>query len=128
MRVNLGENIRKLRKQKSLTQENLAEALGVSVGAVSKWELGASTPDVQYIADIASFFETSVDVLFGYELQSNNLNKTLEALDQCRQSKDYEKAQFIIEKAIQKYANNFMIIYKCGRLLALLGLKKIMLN
>lgn len=124
MKVELAQNIRKLRKEKKMTQENLAEALGVSVAVISKWELGASTPDVQYIADIASFFETSVDVLFGYDLQSDNLNKTLEALDQCRQSKDYDQALLLIEKAIQKYANNFMINYKSGRLLALFGIEK----
>ncbi len=124
MKVELAQNIRKLRKEKLMTQENLAEALGVSVAVISKWELGASTPDVQYIAEIASFFETSVDVLFGYELQSNNLTKTLEALDQCRQSKNYEQALLLVEKAIQKYSNNFMINYKSGRLLASFGIEK----
>jgi len=124
MRVNLGENIRKLRKQKSLTQENLAEALGVTVGAISKWELGASTPDIQYIVEMADFFETSVDVLFGYQLQSNTLNTTLEELDQCRQTKNYERGLKLVEKALQKYPNNFQVTYKCGRLLTLFGMEK----
>jgi len=124
MRVNLGENIRKCRKLKSLTQENLAEALGVTVGAISKWELGASTPDIQYIVEMAEFFETSVDVLFGYELQSNTLNTTLEELDQCRQTKDYDTGLKVVEKALQKYPNNFLVSYKCGKLLSLHGIEK----
>ena len=124
MRVNLGENIRKLRKQKSLTQENLAEALGVTVGAISKWELGASTPDIQYIVELADFFETSVDVLFGYQLQSNTLNTTLDEIDQCRRTKDYDVGLKVVEKALQKYPNNFLISYKCGKLLSLHGIEK----
>lgn len=124
MRVNLGENIRKLRKQKSLTQENLAEALGVTVGAISKWELGASSPDIQFIAEMADFFETSIDVLFGYELQTNTLSTTLEELDECRQTKNYERGLKLVDKVLQKYPNNFLVSYRCGRLLSLFGMEK----
>ena len=124
MRVNLGENIRRFRKQNSLTQENLAEALGVTVGAISKWELGASSPDIQFIAEMADFFETSIDVLFGYELQSNTLTTTLEELDQCRQTKNYAQGLKLVEKALQKYPNNLLVTYKCGRLLSLFGMEK----
>lgn len=42
MKINLSENIRNLRKQRNMLQEQLAEALGVSIGAVSKWERGVS--------------------------------------------------------------------------------------
>jgi transcriptional regulator with XRE-family HTH domain len=124
MKVNLGENIRKLRKQKALTQENLAEALGVTVGGISKWELGASTPDIQYIVEIAEFFETSVDVLFGYDLNNSNLNNALEELSKCRLSKDYSRGVLVIEKALQKYPNNFIVTYKCAQLLTLNGIEK----
>lgn len=70
MKINISENIRKFRKERGLTQEQLAEVLGVTVGAVSKWELGSSVPDVELIVDMAEFFDTSVDVLLGYEWQS----------------------------------------------------------
>ena len=61
----MGMIIRDLRKSKSLTQEALAQAAGVSIQAVSKWETGQSLPDVTLLPAIADFFETTVDALFG---------------------------------------------------------------
>ena len=46
MKLNLSENIKKYRKEMNLTQEGLAEAFGVTVGAVSKWESGSTVPDI----------------------------------------------------------------------------------
>ena len=51
MKVLLAQKLREFRKKQGLTQEQLAEAMGVTVGAVSKWESGASTPDVSLILD-----------------------------------------------------------------------------
>lgn len=55
MQVMLAENIRAFRREKKLTQEQLAEVLGVTVGTVSKWESAASTPDVGLIMEMADF-------------------------------------------------------------------------
>lgn len=63
MEIKLGESIRRLRKESRFTQEQLAEALGVSVRAVHKWESGKATPELEMLVDIAEFFETSVDAL-----------------------------------------------------------------
>lgn len=60
MQIKLGESIRKLRKKADLTQEQLAEALGVSTSAVHKWESEKATPELETLVDIAEFFETSV--------------------------------------------------------------------
>ena len=51
MQVMLAENIRAFRREKKLTQEQLAEVLGVTVGTVSKWESATSTPDVGLIME-----------------------------------------------------------------------------
>ena len=56
MPVNLGDKIRQLRKGKGISQEVLAQYLGVSFQAVSKWETGTTLPDVTLIPAIASFF------------------------------------------------------------------------
>jgi len=61
----MGEIIRNMRKQKGYTQDALAQAAGVSVQAVSKWETGQSMPDVALLPSIADFLEVAIDALFG---------------------------------------------------------------
>ena len=68
MEIKLGEKIKSLRKQKNLSQEVLAQVLGVTFQAVSKWETGAAMPDVAMIPAIARFFEVSTDELFDFNL------------------------------------------------------------
>lgn len=75
------ERFVKLRKENNLTQEDVANKLGISPQAVSKWENGISMPDISLLVDIASMFNVSVDTLLGKETEnhevtlSNNENK-----------------------------------------------------
>ncbi|MBQ8953391.1 MAG: helix-turn-helix transcriptional regulator [Clostridia bacterium] len=63
----MGAIIRDQRKMKNLTQQDLAQAAGVSVQAVSKWEVGQSLPDVTLLPDIADCLGLSLEALFGRE-------------------------------------------------------------
>ncbi|MGL4737412.1 MAG: helix-turn-helix domain-containing protein [Cellulosilyticaceae bacterium] len=67
MKLNIGKVICELRKRDGVTQEKLAQALGVSVAAVSKWETGATYPDITILPALARYFRTTVDMLMGYE-------------------------------------------------------------
>lgn len=71
--MKLSENIRAFRKARWLTQEQLAEVLGVTVGAVYKWESRLSQPELRTIMDLADFFDVSIDVLLGYKMKDNRL-------------------------------------------------------
>ena len=62
--MNIGNNIKKLRQQRNLTQEQVAERLGVSYQAVSKWENNANTPDIALLPAIANLFGVLIDALF----------------------------------------------------------------
>ncbi len=62
--MNIGKNIKSLRQQRGITQEQLAGHLGVSYQAVSKWETGANTPDISFLPEIAEFFGVNIDTLF----------------------------------------------------------------
>ena len=74
MKLKLHENIKNFRRERGLTQEKLAEALGVTVGAVSKWENGNNTPDIIMLGILADFFDVSVDVLIGYDMSSKRVD------------------------------------------------------
>jgi len=59
----IGKNLQKLRKQKSMTQEALAEAVGVARQTIAKWEAGESTPDLEISGRLASALEVTLDDL-----------------------------------------------------------------
>ncbi len=64
MNFNFGNRIRSLRLSRSMTQEQLAQKLGVSAQAVSKWESGANMPDIQMLPDLSIIFGVTIDDLF----------------------------------------------------------------
>ena len=65
----LGKEITKCRKKLGMTQETLAQTLGVTNQAVSKWELDQSCPDIQLLPQLADIFGITVDELFGREVK-----------------------------------------------------------
>ena len=77
MQLNLGKKIRELRHRDGITQETLAEVLGVTSQAVSRWESMTSYPDMEIVPSIANYFDISIDELFGY---SNVREKKIDAL------------------------------------------------
>lgn len=69
--MSLGQNIRNFRKEKGYTQRELAELIGVSVQAISKWETDTGAPDISLVVPLATALEISTDALFSYELSVN---------------------------------------------------------
>ena len=81
--MELGEVIRKYRKAKNLTQEEMACRLGVSGPAVNKWENGNTMPDITLLAPIARLLEVSLDTLLSFreELTAEEINEIICRLD-----------------------------------------------
>ena len=77
MYLNLGSKIKELRQKKSITQETLASALGVTSQAVSRWESFGSYPDMELIPSIANYFQITIDELFGYQ---NNRDQIINSI------------------------------------------------
>lgn len=67
--IHFSDNIAKLRRDKKITQEQLAQFVGVTKASVSKWETGQSMPDVLMLPQLATFFDVTIDELLGYEPQ-----------------------------------------------------------
>ena len=119
MEIRLGESIRRCRKEAGFTQEQLAEALGVSVSAVHKWESGKATPELGMLVDIAAFFETSVDALLDYGWQKLSMGQTAEKLSQFAADKRLEAGMQFAEKALQKYPNSFDVVFRSAEIYSL---------
>lgn len=62
--MEIGNQIRQLRLHRSITQEAMAQHLGVTPQAISKWERGAATPDIAMLPDISAYFGVTIDALF----------------------------------------------------------------
>ena len=120
MKLSLAENIRILRKERKMTQEKLAEALGVTVGAVYKWESGQSLPELNLLVETADFFDTSVDALLGYKMNDNRLDSALERLTRHCQAMD-PAALTEAEKILGKYPHSFKALYGCARVYMAFG-------
>ena len=63
MNLNFAENLKRLRKEKEITQEKLADFLGVTGQTISRWELGICYPDLELLPAIANYFGVSIDLL-----------------------------------------------------------------
>lgn len=115
MQHNLNENIKKYRKEMNLTQADLAEAFGITEGAVSKWESGNTVPDISILMDLADFFDISVDTLLGYSISSKSIDGITDRMKKFLDEGKYDEAISVAEKAIVRYPGNFKILYKCAQ-------------
>ena len=111
MNIRLGEKIRTLRKSKNISQEVLANYLGVSFQAVSKWEKGETLPDVTLIPAIACFFEVSTDELFDF----NRLETEEKVLKLCGEIAHWryerpEEAETAYRDLLKQYPGNDIIM------------------
>ena len=121
MENHVADQIRFYRRQEGLTQEQLAEAMGVSVAAVSKWEQGQSLPEIPMLMELADFFDLSVDALLGYRLRSNDRKNVSERLKVLRREDRYDEGLAEAEKALQKFPNTFTVVYECAKLFEMAG-------
>lgn len=112
--MNVGDVIKHKRKELSLTQSQLAEILGVSVQAVSKWERGAGYPDVTVLVPLARALGVSIDNLLDYKDRYKELNqKWLYAC--CKYEGGAESINTLIEideEALREYPNDKTFLYR----------------
>ena len=111
MQIRMGEKIRTLRKERGLSQETLAAALGVSFQAVSKWENSATLPDVAMIPAIASFFGVSTDELFDF----NRYETEEKVMEICRRAwavrdEHPEEAEAILREGLKQFPGDDILL------------------
>lgn len=121
MKHTLSENISRLRRERGMTQEQLAEAMGVSFAAVSKWERGVSAPELGTMLELADLFGVSLDALVGYTVRDNDQQAVIERLRRYHHDRDNEDIYADVEKSLQRYPNCFGVVYHCARIYRMRG-------
>ena len=109
--MNIGNKIRELRKQRGITQEQLAESIGISFQAVSKWENNIVLPDITLVPVLASYFGVSMDELFDFNLKEieHAVRIITEKAYQYRESNPAESRR-ILEEGLKKYPENDILL------------------
>ncbi len=102
--LELGNKIRKLRKEHGLTQEQFAAALSISPQAVSKWEMGGGYPDMSMIPILANYFEVTLDELFDFDV-TKKAQKIEDILSEAGKYfwSDFDKAAQIYSEGIKQF-------------------------
>ena len=76
----VGSFLRELRKEKNLTQEQLAEVLDVSGRTVSRWETGSNMPDISLLVELADFYDVSIPEIMTGERKSETMNENVKKM------------------------------------------------
>ena len=96
--VKIGNFLKKLRKEKGITQEQLAEILNVSGRTVSRWETGSNMPDISLLIEIADFFDVSIPEIINGERKSEKMDEEVkEVAEKLSDYADAEKVNIIKE-------------------------------
>lgn len=109
--MNLGNKIKELRKSRGITQEQLANSIGISFQAVSKWENGIALPDITLAPILAGYFGISMDELFDFNLKEMEaeIESIVDAAYPFRESDPY-KSREILEAGLKKYPDNEILL------------------
>ena len=107
--INIAQTIIDKRKEKGITQEDLAEYIGVSKASVSKWETGQSYPDITLLPQLAAFFNISIDELMDYspQLTGPDIKKLYHKLSKDFSEKPFEEVYREYEALLKKYYSCF---------------------
>lgn len=117
MNIYISENIKRLRREKNLTQEALADFLGISFQAVSKWECGDAYPDITLLPVIANYFQVTIDELLGNDKirSEENIQAYLNEYKRLiynndEDHKNYKKSVSLAKQAYKEYPYDWRII------------------
>lgn len=119
MRMNIGAIITEKRKEKKITQQALADFIGVTKASVSKWETGQTYPDITLLPLLAAYFDISIDSLLDYEpqLTADEIKHIYIALKQSFDLQPAEEVLTSIRSLIRRYYSCYPFILQMGLLI-----------
>ena len=103
--INLADNIARLRRRRQITQEELADYLGVTKAAVSKWENRQTMPDILLLPQLAGFFDVTIDELLGYEawLSGEQIRRLYRELCEDFASQPFSRVMERVGSLVRRY-------------------------
>lgn len=114
----IGKNIKRLRRARNFTQEELAELIGVTPQAVSKWESEAGLPDISQIPPLSAVFGVSADEILGINVEKNE--KIIDEIinDSCKLSTagEHEKSAAVLEKGLSKFPHSHKLMAQLAKI------------
>ena len=110
--MDIGIVIKKYRKEAGMTQEEMANRLGVTTPAVNKWENSNSKPDIELLAPIARLLDISLDTLLSFheKLSDTEIEEIIRKMDRMFSKEGYEKTYEWALRLIKEYPNCNMLI------------------
>lgn len=117
--IHLGRVLSENRRRKGVTQDELAEFMGVSKAAVSKWETESTYPDILLLPRLAAYFDMSIDELMGYEPQMDReeIRKTHRMLSEKFTTHPFEAALEHCRKYAREYYSCYPLVFQVGSLM-----------
>lgn len=116
MELKIGARLAELRRKKGLTQEQLAERLGVSAPAVSKWETDNSYPDITLLCPLARALGTNVDTLLRFEeqLSGEAVAEKVNAIIEAARQEGWEAGEALLLELLRQYPNSEALKYNAA--------------
>lgn len=120
MRINIGNNLKQLRLQRGLTQEQVADIFGVSAQAISRWENNTSYPDITLLPGLAIYYNTSVDAIVGMDeiRKEEALRQIHTEINELVRDNQIDEAVSLIRESLKIYPNNSGLLMSLGETLA----------
>ena len=117
--INVARMIVTKRKEKGITQDDLANYIGVSKASVSKWETGQSYPDITFLPQLAAYFNISIDDLMGYEPQmtKEDIRRLYHELSNDFSVKPFDEVLNRCREIAKKYFSCFPLLFQIATLL-----------
>lgn len=116
--INIAKTLVRKRREKGITQDELAEYIGVSKASVSKWETGQSYPDITFLPELATYFNISLDELMGYtpQMKKEDIRKLYQKLSAQFAEEPFEEVMAQCRSIIKKYYACFPLLMQMATL------------
>lgn len=123
MELYIGKNIRRLRREKELTQEEVAAHLGISFQAISKWERGEGYPDITMLPALANYFGVSADELLGMDSieKQERYDAVNREYEENRIAGRFAENVELMQAALKQWPNDALLLVQLSAALHHLG-------